>query len=60
MTFYDIEMKSRELREKIRNAKPVLDIKGTTYYVSADGDDNNDGLSPETAWKTLDGAGKRP
>lgn len=55
MTFYDIEMKSRELREKIRNAKPMLDIKGTTYYVSADGDDNNDGLSPKTAWKTLDG-----
>ena len=55
MTFYDIEMKSRELREKIRNAKPVLDIKGTTYYVSADGDDNNDGLTPATAWKTLDG-----
>lgn len=55
MTFYDIEMKSRELREKIRNTKPELDIKGTTYYVSAEGDDNNDGLSPETAWKTYDG-----
>ena len=22
-------------------------------YVSADGDDSNDGLSPETAWRTL-------
>ncbi|MBE6805276.1 MAG: hypothetical protein E7526_01960 [Ruminococcaceae bacterium] len=55
MTFYDIEMKSRELREKIRNAKPELHIKGTTYYVSHDGNDENDGLSPNTAWKTLDG-----
>ncbi|MBQ2782022.1 MAG: hypothetical protein IJE94_02355 [Oscillospiraceae bacterium] len=26
---------------------------GTAYYVSNDGNDNNDGLSPETAWKTL-------
>ena len=27
---------------------------GTTYYVSNDGDDNADGTSPETAWKTID------
>lgn len=27
---------------------------GTAYYVSADGDDNNDGLTPETAWQTTD------
>ncbi len=27
---------------------------GTAYYVSNDGDDNNDGLTPETAWQTLD------
>ena len=26
---------------------------GTAYYVSADGNDNNDGLTPETAWCTL-------
>ena len=26
---------------------------GAAYYVSNDGDDNNDGLTPETAWKTL-------
>ena len=53
MTFIEIEHKARELKAKIQNAKPVLDIKGTTYYVSLDGDDNNDGLSPKTAWKTL-------
>ena len=26
---------------------------GTAYYISADGDDDNDGLTPETAWRTL-------
>jgi len=26
---------------------------GSAYYVSIDGDDNNDGLTPETAWATL-------
>ena len=52
----EIERRARELRKKIAEAKPeYAPIKGTTYYVSADGDDNNDGLSPETAWKTLDG-----
>lgn len=27
---------------------------GTAYYVSNSGNDNNDGLTPETAWATLD------
>ncbi|MBE6962528.1 MAG: hypothetical protein E7445_08775 [Ruminococcaceae bacterium] len=26
---------------------------GNAYYVSADGDDNNDGLTPETAWQSV-------
>ena len=26
---------------------------GTAYYVYNDGDDNNDGLTPETAWQTI-------
>lgn len=49
-----IEKMSRELREKIRHAKPEIKVSGTIYYVSNDGDDNNDGLTPETAWKTID------
>jgi hypothetical protein len=28
-------------------------ILGTTYYVSPDGDDDNDGLTPETAFETI-------
>ncbi len=47
-----IEQKSAELLQKIRSARPALDIKGTVYYVSADGDDSADGKTPETAWKT--------
>jgi hypothetical protein len=41
-------------REEIRNTPDTIEITGTTYYVSADGCDENDGLSPETAWKTLE------
>ncbi len=40
-------------RQEILNAKDEVVIKGTTYYVSNAGDDANDGLTPETAWKTL-------
>ena len=42
-------------KQEIRNT-PDIDprcIGGTTYYVSNDGDDSNDGLSPQTPWKTL-------
>ena len=54
MTEYIIEQKSQELLKKIKAARPEINVTGTTYYVSADGDDNNDGLSPETPWKTLE------
>ena len=27
---------------------------GTAYYFSSDGDDSNDGLTPETAWRSVD------
>lgn len=41
-----------ERKQKVLSAKDELVISGTTYYVSNDGDDENDGKSPETAWKT--------
>lgn len=31
----------------------TLGENGTIYYVSTNGNDNNDGLTPETAWATL-------
>ena len=32
---------------------PDFDIAGTKYYVSASGNDSNDGKSPEKAWATI-------
>lgn len=48
-----IKKLSDERRNRIKTAKPKLDIKGTTYYISLVGNDDNDGKSPNTAWKTL-------
>ena len=45
------------LRNEILNAKntaDIYDIKGTIYYVSPKGNDENDGKSPETAFQTTD------
>ncbi len=41
---------------EIRNTKntDITKRDGKIFYVSANGDDNNDGLSPMNAWKTLD------
>ncbi len=41
--------------ERIRANMDSLACTGTAYYVSvADGNDASDGLTPETAWQTLD------
>ena len=50
----EIDALTENRKKEIRNAPDNIEIKGTTYYVSNDGDDNNDGLTPETAWKTLE------
>ena len=31
----------------------VSTVQATTYYVSPSGNDNNNGTSPSTAWKTI-------
>jgi len=49
-----IEKKSQELLSKIKAAKPNITVMGTTYYVSNEGDDKANGLSPETAWQTIE------
>lgn len=39
---------------QIVNAKDIPDREGgKTFYISPNGNDENDGLSPETAWQTL-------
>lgn len=47
------DAQAEEMRSKILNSKDELNITGTKYYVSSkNGDDSNDGLTPETAWAT--------
>lgn len=47
-------MEKRDERiSEIRSTDTDVSVTGATYYVSADGDDSNDGLSPDTPWKTL-------
>lgn len=43
-----IELRRNEILGSADEAK----VTGTCYYVSPDGDDANDGLSPDTPWKT--------
>ncbi len=40
-------------RESIINSETSVTVTGNQYYVSNDGDDENDGLSEETPWRTL-------
>ncbi len=47
-------------KNEILNAKDEIKISGTTYFVSNNGDDNNDGKTPETAWKTLKKVSETP
>lgn len=44
---------AEQRKREILDARDEITIKGTTYYVSNAGDDENDGKTPETAWKTL-------
>lgn len=41
-------------RKRIDQAESMLTVKGNKFYVSQNGDDSNDGSSPEKAFKTLD------
>jgi len=39
--------------QEILHTSDTISVQGKTYYVSADGCDENDGLSAQTPWKTL-------
>ena len=41
-------------RESIRSSKSDIVIPGDRWYVSAGGSDDADGMTPATAWRTLD------
>lgn len=40
------------LKEEIINSPTEVNYTGTAYYISYKGSDSNDGLTPETAWKS--------
>ena len=45
-------------RQAILHSPDALEITGQRCYLSADGADENDGRTPQTAWKTLARAGR--
>ena len=50
----EIDALAEARRTAILNAPDKITVKGKTYYVSAAGNDENDGLTPESAWRSLD------
>ena len=50
----DIDRKADKMRRKVLNSKSEVKPSGTIYYVAADGDDQNDGLSPKSPIRTLE------
>lgn len=48
------EAEAKALRTAIDTAGDNITVSGKKYYVSQNGNDNNDGTSPEKAFKTLD------
>ena len=47
------DLEAAALRNKIIASKDTVKAKNNTYYVSMNGDDSNDGLSPERPIKTI-------
>lgn len=50
----DIKSLGDNLRDMILYNNDSLPCKNTAYYVTVDGDDNNDGKTPQTAWASLE------
>lgn len=50
----DILTAAEQKKQEIINSVSEIAVSGTLYYVSNEGNDDNDGLSPATAWKTLE------
>lgn len=48
------EEAAEKRRAEIKDSKDELSIKGKTYYISPGGDDMNDGLTPETPFRSFD------
>ena len=49
----NIARESRRRREAILSAPDAIMVSGMRYFVSTEGDDGNDGLSPQSPWRSL-------
>lgn len=49
-----LQAKADEMKEKILSSEPDLAKRTRIYYVSNQGNDQNSGTSPESAWATLE------
>ena len=49
----EISAAADERRQAILDTPTEVMVSGTSYYVSVSGSDDNDGLTPETPWQTL-------
>lgn len=49
-----------ERKAAILNSPTTISVSGISYYVSNNGSDDNDGLSPDTAWATLEKVNQAP
>lgn len=48
------DKESEAMRNNVLGSQSVnVNVKGSVYYISYRGNDNNDGKSPQTPWKTL-------
>jgi len=50
----EIDAKAESLKDSIVNSQTNIEYTGTAYFVSNDGNDENDGLTPETAWASIE------
>ncbi|MBR2460423.1 MAG: hypothetical protein IKB34_04255 [Clostridia bacterium] len=57
---YEVEELSECRKVAILSSPDSLAIKGKTYYVSNNGSDENDGLSQDSPWKTLNKVSNAP
>lgn len=56
----DVDRAAQKLRNEILSSVSDYSVTGLTYYVSSEGNDANDGLSPEQAFKSLDKVNSMP
>ena len=57
----EVDALADSLRKEIMESPTTVTVTGKSYYVSEkNGDDSNDGLSPEKPWKTLKNVNEGP